>query len=323
MVNSPHDQSHLQFSIRILGDYTKAVTELKVGEHVQILGPFGGFVIDENRDLDIVMLAGGIGITPLISIVHYVSNLQLPNKIKLIYSVKSQDDIPFVKQLNDLAASNPNFSVYFVISEGPVDKLTGCKVYSGRVTSEIIDETLGKQYEGRKYFVCGPPQFMKAISRTLKSSGVGGNSIVTESFHGGANGQPGNIRSWPFNIYVFGAVSIAAASLAVMLNDLIARLPASSMWGTSSLLDSSNSTNSRQAELDKLVNGLPSSPSSGGSTDAASKAASQNTSATSTSGGSSTATSATSATNTAPATTTTTVSTPKCTTTQSGVTTCI
>jgi len=311
MVNSPLNHNTLQFSVRIFGRYTKGMARLKLGDEVNVRGPFGGFVIDQDRDLDIVMLAGGIGITPLVSIIHYVTNIKLPNKISLIYSCKSQDDIPFIEQLKDLAAMNPNFKLNFVVSEGPIDNLTGCSARSGRITPEVIEQINGESYTGKKFFICGPSAFMGAMAKSLKENGVSADSIVTEAFNGGPNGQPGNIHSWPFNVYLFGAAGVVMASFAVLLSDLLASLPASSLIGTSSMVDSSNSTNSRQNELDKLVNALPTISPTAPVTDAATTTSTPSINNVTTN----TPVISKPVVTPAPA--------PKCTTTQSGVTTCV
>ena len=316
MVNSPHDQNKLQFSIRILGNYTKAVANLKVGDTVNVMGPFGGFLIDQDKDQDIVMIAGGIGIAPLISIIHYVSNIKLPNKINLIYSCKNQDDVPFIEQLMDLSDSNPNFKLNFLISDGPTNKLKSYSVNSGRVTSEIIKKIIGSSLIGKKFLICGPPHFMKSMTNSVVSMGANKRNIITEAFNGGPNGQPGNLRSWPFNIYVFGAVGVVLASFAVSLSDLLIDLPSSSLLNTTNLVDSSSSTNSRQNELDKLVNNLPNVTTTlPASPDAINAGQASNTSSTPT----------TTPTTTTPTTTNPVVTptvTPKC-TIQSGVKTCI
>lgn len=294
IANSPTDQGILQFSIRIKGRYTNRMTELAPGDEVQIRGPFGSFVFDEKRDLDVVMIAGGMGIAPLIGIVHYATNLGLSNKINLLYSVKNQDDVPFVEQLKDLTGSNPNFKTMFVISDGPNDKLADLGAKSGRITPEIINQTVGSSYLNKKFFICGPPAFMDAMSKTLHKKGVNSSNIFTEAFSQGPAEQTGKLRSWPNNIYVLGAAGVVLASLAITVKDILNTLPASSFSSSSSLMDSTYSINSRQNELDNLVNGL--SGDDGGAP--------------------------ASTTSTTPANTPTPAPAPKCTTTQSGVTTC-
>ena len=72
IVSSPHDGNHIQFAMRTKGHYTKSLTKLLPGEEVTLRGPFGAFVVNPLRDQRIVMLAGGIGITPIISMLKYL-----------------------------------------------------------------------------------------------------------------------------------------------------------------------------------------------------------------------------------------------------------
>ena len=315
IANSPLEKDILQFSIRIRGSYTNRMTELKVGDEVQIRGPFGSFVFDEDRDKDLVLMAGGMGIAPLISIVHYASNIGISNKINLIYSCKDQDDVPFVEQLTDLSKTNQNFKITYAISDGPIDKFSNFNASSGRITPEIIWQTINGEYFKKSFFICGPPSFMKAMTKILLDKGVPASNIRTETFSQGANRQTGKLRSWPNNIYALGAIGVVLASLVITVKDLLNTLPTAAYSTSSSLVDSTYSTNSRQTELDKLVNGLPSVNNPAPATDAANGTGQPSSSK------SSTTTNPVTVTKPTPVTTTT-PSTPKCTTTQSGNTTC-
>src|SRR5665213_1716250 len=84
ITSSPTEQGLLQFGIRVHGNFTKtAMQSLIPGSKVIIEGPFGNFVFNAERDRSALMLAGGIGITPFISMLRYAARLQLPNDILL------------------------------------------------------------------------------------------------------------------------------------------------------------------------------------------------------------------------------------------------
>ena len=329
IANSPTQKNILQFSIRIKGRYTNKMSELAVGDEVMVRGPFGSFVFDENRDNDVVLIAGGMGIAPLISIVHYASNIGLSNKIILIYGISSQDDVPFVEQLTDLMKSNQNFKTTFVISSGPTDKLTSQNVESGRITPEIIQHVANGEYSSKRFFICGPPVFMNAMTKILRGKDVPADYIMTEAFSQGSNRQTGKLLSWPNNIYALGAVGVVLASLVITVKDLLDTLPKSAYSTSSSLVDSKYSTNSRQAELDKLVNNLPILDNKAPATDATNNTTQQpSTNNPSTNNTVVTPKSTSTSTPTAPnnsttPTTPTTPTAPKCTTSQSGTVTCI
>ena len=319
IVSSPTDQEILQFSMRTKGRFTGALKDLKQGDTVKVRGPFGGFVIESAHEPNVVLLAGGIGITPFMSMIRYATATQSASQIILVFSCAAQDDVPFLDELQALERQNRNFKVFFVIGNGPIDRLEGTKTISGRITPDIIRQVTGDSLTKQTYFICGPNPFMKAVTKSLQAQGVPQGQLLTEAFSQGPNRQTGKMRSWPLNIYFLGAMGMALGSFIVMVSDLLKTLPPSSIISTLKNNTAINLSNSRQKDLDSLVNNLPdltsSAPVSPGAQTADAGLAS--TSQTSTS------TPATTPTPTRTVPTPTPVAAPKCTTTASGVTTCV
>ncbi len=244
--------------MRTRGRFTKALTGLKSNDIVKVRGPFGGFVFDAERDKDIVLVAGGIGITPFMSMVRYASTIRAENKIVLIYSCATQDDVPFGSELMQLEHQNPNLRIIFLIGDGPTDKLAAKHVMSGRVSPQVLDvATDGGNYTDKTFFLCGPPPFMNAVLGTLKTKDVNRSQIMTEAFSQGSRRQTGQIRSWPYNMYISGAVGLSLGGLTVMISDLLRNLPPSTLLDSPSDTSSATLTNGRQTDLDSLVNTLP------------------------------------------------------------------
>jgi len=339
IVNSSTDQGILQFSIRVNGRFTTALNKLQIGEEVKVRGPFGTFVFDKERDKDTVFIAGGIGIAPFMSMIRYATITKLPNKISLLYGCKTQDDIPFINQIKQFEQQNPNFKSLFSISSRTSDKLIGLNVNNGSVTPEIIDQVVNNSYEGKTFLICGHPHFMDAMAKNLINRGVPADYIMTEAFSQGTKHQKGKIFSWPLNVYTLGAVGLAATSFMVMVSDLVKTLPAATSLDLSNTADPLSTGNSRQSDLDELVNGLPAVNSKNPASDAVVNNAKQSTAsnttpAQSTNTGTSTTPIVVTPTPTpTPAPTQTPTPTPAptpapkpvpvCTTTQSGVTTCV
>lgn len=311
IVSSPTNQNTLQFSMRIKGRFTTAISQVLVGDKVDVRGPYGSFIYDAQQDKELVFVAGGIGITPFISMLQYAVDTQLQNKITLIYSCRSQDDVPFLEQLENLANRNANLRVIYVVNYGITDKLPDGRAGTGRVGAEILGQAINNQYAGKKYMLCGPPMFMNAVSKILHDSGVDGDSIITEAFNQGKR-KHGRTYRWPMNIYIFGAIGLVTGSFAVMIKDLFDTLPPSVALGSASDANTVDSANSRQYDLDQLVNELPKVTSTAPATTAA-KDAAKTKATNNVSSGQTTTTQPTPA--PAPA--------PKCTTSQSGVTTCV
>jgi ferredoxin-NADP reductase len=341
IVSSPTEQGLLQFAMRVRGHFTSAANKLKPGDTVTVRGPFGGFVFDMSRDHDVVLLAGGIGITPFMSMVRFVGHIHANTPVRLLYSCQTQDDVPFGQELQARHRQNPHFVPIFVIGDGPTDKFAHQYVAQGRITPELLDTTTGGQYTKKTFFICGPPPFMKGMIGILRSKGVPKANIITEAFSQGPNRQTGKIRSWPFNMYVLSAVGLGLSSFVVMVSDLLRALPPSTFLSSNSTIRSTTLTNKRQQDLDALVNEMPEDDSTGGASAGVAQsdanaaanakqgqAGSGGSAAAATSGGGSSSSSSSGSSGSAstpaptPTPTPAPAPTPVCTTTPSGVTTC-
>lgn len=256
ITSSPNEMDTLQFSMRVKGHFTTAAKSIKPGDTVNVRGPFGGFVFDSLKDGNIVLLAGGIGITPFMSIIRYAAELRLSNKVTLVYSCRDQTEVAFLDDLKKIQETNPNFKVIYVIGDGPTDRLTGQTIATGRITKETLDQACDGAWDDRTFFVCGPPPFMKGMLKQLQEHGVSKRLIKTEAFGQGKNRQTGKVVTWPVNVYVFGAVSVFLGTFVVMVSDFFKTLPPSSLVGSDSITSPKNLKNNREVDLDKLVNGL-------------------------------------------------------------------
>lgn len=259
IVSSPTDQHILQFSMRVRGRYTTALSKLKEGDVVEVSGPFGGFVIDTTIDQKAVFLAGGIGITPFMSMLRYLSALKAANEVTLLYSCASQDDVPFKDELLAIQDDHPNLKVKFIVGNGPTDKLPAAQSATGRITAEILDSVTAHNYQDRRFFICGPPVFMDSMSNLLIKQGTPKPHILTEAFTQSSPKQTSILRSWPANAYALGAIGLALGSLVIMMSDLLRALPP-----TTTLRPTKTApyiiTNARGKQLDQLVNSIPPSP---------------------------------------------------------------
>ena len=208
LTSDPLDRGWLQFGLRIEGNFTQAAAKhIKVGDTVTIDGPFGGFVLSPARDKIAVMMAGGIGITPFMSMIRNATKLQLDNQILLVYSSKTQDDVPFANELMQLEQANPNLHVVFTISTGPLSRFAGHRAVQGRVTPELLGNMLGGYYREKTFFICGPPPFMKSMTEELHRRHVTSSRIMTEVF---SQSLP-NEEVWigqPSQIYALTALSM-------------------------------------------------------------------------------------------------------------------
>jgi len=137
--------------MRVRGRYTTALSKLQKGELVDVYGPYGGFIFDAVRDQTAVFVAGGIGITPFMSMLRYLHALRADNDITLLYSCATQDDVPFKDELIAIQSEYPNLKTIFVVGSGPTNVLPAKQVKTGRIDAELLDSVTNEHYQDRRF----------------------------------------------------------------------------------------------------------------------------------------------------------------------------
>ena len=169
---------YLLFATKNTGsDFKKSWLQLKKGDTIKITKARGSFVFDESF-LQNVFLSGGIGITPLKSMLEYVTDKKLKNNITLLYSNKVPQDIPFLKDLQ--AFNSPTVHVELTITR-PQDAGQKIKCRTGRIDEAMVKEVAPPQ---ARYYICGPPLMVQAMEQILLSMRIDQSNIRKELFTG-------------------------------------------------------------------------------------------------------------------------------------------
>ena len=150
-----------------------------VGLTVEARGPFGRFHFDETIHKRIVLLAGGSGITPMMSMLRYIDDLALDTEVSLFYSVRTREDIIFGYELETLEERLAKLQRVVVLTR-PDDGWGGEK---GRLSRELILKHLG-DFSDRTFFLCGPQPFMEHVKGLLLAAAVPAEKILEERFDG-------------------------------------------------------------------------------------------------------------------------------------------
>ena len=148
-----------------------------VGLTVEASQPAGRFCFDEREHRRIVLIAGGSGITPFMSMLRYIDDRCLATEVTLLYFVRTRNDIIFQKELELLQNRLQRFHWLTVISD-PDPLWSGP---SGHLTREMIEINLD-DIASSTFFLCGPPGMMQAARDLLESMGVTSAQIKQESF---------------------------------------------------------------------------------------------------------------------------------------------
>jgi ferredoxin-NADP reductase len=148
-----------------------------LGMTVEAKGPCGQFFFDESKHRNIVLIAGGSGITPMMAMLRYVDDLCLETDVTLLYCVRTSDDIIFQAELEDLGTRLHNFRFHVLLSQPHA----GWAGWRGRVNRKFIEATV-KNPAAPDFFICGPAPFMETVRALLIETGVKPERIRQESF---------------------------------------------------------------------------------------------------------------------------------------------
>ena len=151
----------VEMSIRSLGDFTSEIHTVSVGQRVYIDGPYGAFTIGHPADMH-VLIAGGIGVTPMMSMIRTLADRGDERPVILLYGGKDWESASFREELESLKA-RLNLTVVHVLASAP-DGWTG---ETGFITAEVFKRHLPPPYADHEYFICGPDVMMDAIEAAL------------------------------------------------------------------------------------------------------------------------------------------------------------
>lgn len=165
----------IRLTIRQLGDFTNTIPDLKPGTQVAVSGPFGAFTHELQRTNKILYIVGGIGITPIRSMIEDQARRGETGNAVLLYGNRTQADTIFLDELTELGART-KLVMHNILSDQ--------KDYTGE-TGFIDAEKIARlvpDFAGRDVFLCGPPPMMWGIIDQLKKIGMPESQIHYERF---------------------------------------------------------------------------------------------------------------------------------------------
>lgn len=156
------------------------------GDLLQVTAPSGKFTFTGQEADSIVLIAGGVGITPLMSVVRYLTDRSWPGDIFFLFSCRDEEDVIFREELEYLQRRYPRLHVTITVNRADSAKWPYAM---GRITKDLLAQTV-PNIASRRVHLCGPPAMMDAVKTMLTELGVPAEKTITEVFIGKERPQP-------------------------------------------------------------------------------------------------------------------------------------
>lgn len=178
--SAPAPDGSVRFTIKELGDFTRRIKELKPGDKVYVDGPYGAFSIDRHPDAkEFVFIAGGVGITPMVSMLHTLAQRNDRRPLLLIYGGRDLESLTLIEEIEQLK-DRLNLKVVYVLENPPAD----WEGEKGYITREVLERWLSPQRQRDRtgIFICGPIPMMNAVEDALAKMGFFSGDVHSERF---------------------------------------------------------------------------------------------------------------------------------------------
>ncbi len=177
--SSALEDDYVEFTIKELGNFTRHIGKVPPGQRLYIDGPYGAFSFERYPAAGYMFIAGGIGITPIISMLRTLRDYGDTRPLTLLFAGARLENLTFVDEIEELKQQLPHLQTTYVL-EHPPDGWDG---EVGFVDAELIDEHLSDYPWRNQYFLCGPMPMLINVEQALMEVGVSHTHIHAELFN--------------------------------------------------------------------------------------------------------------------------------------------
>lgn len=178
IASSAAGAGRIEFGIKAVGDFTRAVRGVPVGERVYLEGPYGAFSIDrEPRAAGYIFIAGGVGIAPVMSMLRTLADRGDSRPLLLYYGNRRWESVLYREELETLS-TRLNLRVVHVLREPPED----WRGERGLLTQAILEKHFPESRVGMQCYLCGPTAMTQAAEKGLAALGVPAAHVHSELF---------------------------------------------------------------------------------------------------------------------------------------------
>lgn len=182
LVSAPYEDT-LTFATRLRDSpFKNRLKTLRIGDPVRLEGPFGSLTLPPDRTRAIVLIAGGIGVTPFVSISRQAEHEHRDQRILILYSNRRPEDAAYLSELTKRAQRSPHIDLVATMTgmERSTRRWDGER---SRVDAALLAR-LTKGFPHALYFIAGPPGMVDAIQQAVQRLGVADDAIRSEEFFG-------------------------------------------------------------------------------------------------------------------------------------------
>lgn len=162
--------------------FKRALGALPVGASAEVKGPFGSLTLHKKQTRAAVLVAGGIGVTPFMSMLRQAVQDLLPQDLRLLCSNRRPEDTPFLQELQLLEQRNPHFRLIATMTDMTRSQQSW-NGYARRIDSEMIRHAV-QGLADPVFYVSGPPTLVGAVRQVLATAGVDDDDVRSEEFYG-------------------------------------------------------------------------------------------------------------------------------------------
>jgi predicted ferric reductase len=175
--SSAEATDRVEFTIKELGDFTSTVKEFEPGEIVYLDGPYGNFDLEHHDAPGYVLIAGGIGSVPILSIIRTMCDRKNPRPVCFFYANPDWDSITYRDILDELQ-TRMNLELIHILENPP----EGWEGESGFIRAEVLDRHLPDNRKEVQYFVCGPIPMINAVEKAFDELDIPRKNLHTEKY---------------------------------------------------------------------------------------------------------------------------------------------
>jgi predicted ferric reductase len=175
--SSAERTERVSFTVKAFGDFTSGLHNVTIGQSVYLDGPWGHFTPDRHSSNGLVLMAGGVGITPMLSMLMTFADRGDPRPRWLFYAARNEAALTGRAELDRLAADD-NVTIVYVLSN-PTPDWTGER---GHINAELLQRYLPQERAQLRFFICGPGPMMDSAELAALGAGAAAGTVHSERF---------------------------------------------------------------------------------------------------------------------------------------------